>query len=497
MKKFKRVLALVLTLVLAVSFMPMQSKEVKAGDGEGFYAWYTTATGNTFDESTYVWKAVGTPSVECQNFITVTNTNASKTLGFAFSTDYDSKSGPTSYGTINGVTLGKAALKMGSNAQIDIAPTCDGTVNVYWTPKTNTSGTVLKVNGVSYTEEEGFVATPSIAMQTITFDVVAGENYAITRTAQEARLCLITFTPASSGIEKDGYYNWTWSTSDTTAVPAKVGVTVVSGAEDALTHTDNYIIKANGYADADADGCISLTNNSGDTTKYNAGYKMSNGSGVITFTAPTDGVLELYCRPRYDRNQTDINLMVNDEAYGEAMTLPEGATDYSTMTTFYEYSIDVDKDKVYELEASQSEVCVFEVVFKPNAVSTLGASYRQPTPEHVNGIRFGSTIDKVAIDYSKVTESGTLVALKSKMESAGVTELTMDNVDVVCKKVVRTTYLFEDDSTLNYAAAIVNIPDDQLDTVIVARPYVVIDGVTYYGSYIENSWNGVRAALNN
>lgn len=133
-----------------------------------------------------------------------------------------------------------------------------------------------------------------------------------------------------------------------------------------------------------------------------------------------------------------------------------------------------------------------------NPLETLGAAYREETTEYGKGIRFGAKIDKTAIDYNKVTESGTLVAAKRGMENRKITELTLEAVESyssICKKVVRTTYITETDKELTYAAAIVNIRDNWTSMEYVARPYVIIDGVTYYGEQVTASWTSVKAQV--
>ena len=124
-------------------------------------------------------------------------------------------------------------------------------------------------------------------------------------------------------------------------------------------------------------------------------------------------------------------------------------------------------------------------------VTTLGAAYREETPEWGNGVRFGAQFDLT----KNITKSGTLVALKDTMDANGVKELTESQIDVVCRDVERTKYISKTETTLEYAVAIINIPEDKKSSVIVSRPYVIIDGTYYFGEQLEASYNSVEAKV--
>lgn len=291
------------------------------------------------------------------------------------------------------------------------------------------------------------------------------------------------------------YYRFWFGTSGKTVEMVTEGTPVVSGVTvGSLTPTGASAIYASDYK---PDGITSISAIKVGSNSYGRARKMG-GSNYLTFTAPCDGVVEYYCRPtKTVVADNDVNVLVNDEVCGETMTLPSGLTAWNQLGESGDWKFEwkVTKGESYKISSS-AETAAAELAFFPAPVSALGASYRASSPEYGNGIRFGSEIDKTAIDYAKVTESGTLVALKDTMTAKSVAELTMDTVDTVSKKVVRTTYLTDDDTTLKYAAAIVNIPENQKDTVFVARSYVVIDGTTYYGYQIEGTWNSVNAAVN-
>ena len=74
--------------------------------------------------------------------------------------------------------------------------------------------------------------------------------------------------------------------------------------------------------------------------------------------------------------------------------------------------------------------------------------------------------------------------------------MTLENVGTTCIDVVRTTFIEETDATLDYAAALINIPEANLDTSIVARPYVTVNGITYYGDQIATTYNNATKIVN-
>lgn len=291
-----------------------------------------------------------------------------------------------------------------------------------------------------------------------------------------------------------GYYRWYMDRNGNSAFDTE-GNPVVSGVADYVVPLGNSRLYASDYLDASGSALKSISVTSHGVTKQYERSCRLNGSTYITFTAPCDGIIEMCYKPG-GKLASSTYLTVNEEQVGETIELEEGKNNFQYLAAdqTWKYEMSVSKGKSYKIAAS-NDIALSQLIFEPSPVSALGASYRETTQEYQNGIRFGSTIDKTTVNGT-ITESGTLVALKSTMETKNVAELTMDSIDSVCKKVVRTTYIKEDDSTLQYAAAIVGISEEQKDTVLVARPYVVVDGVTYYGSQMENSWNGVQAAVN-
>ncbi len=135
-----------------------------------------------------------------------------------------------------------------------------------------------------------------------------------------------------------------------------------------------------------------------------------------------------------------------------------------------------------------------EVVPDTNpAVKTIGASVRQEAAEWGNGIRFGGQLDLTKVDKATCT-SGTLIGLAATVGDGN--KMTLENVGTTCIDVVRTTFIEETDATLDYAAALINIPEANLDTSIVARPYVTVNGITYYGDQIATTYNNATKIVN-
>lgn len=292
-----------------------------------------------------------------------------------------------------------------------------------------------------------------------------------------------------------GYYRWYMDRNGNSVFEIE-GSPIVSGLTDYVKTGGNGRLYASDYLDESGVALknISVTSH-GVTKQYERSCRINTGStSYVEFTAPCDGTIEMCYKPG-GKSASSTYLRVNGEQVGETIEKEEGKENFQYLAAdqTWIYEMSVSKGKSYKIDAN-ADVALSQLIFEPSPVSALGASYRETTEEYQNGIRFGSTIDKTTVNGT-ITESGTLVALKSTMETKNVTELTMDSVESVCKKVIRTTYIKEDDSTLQYAAAIVGISEEQKDTVLVARPYVVVDGVTYYGSQMENTWNGVQAAV--
>lgn len=315
-----------------------------------------------------------------------------------------------------------------------------------------------------------------------------------------AFILTVTFLPMVGKEEAraegiSGYYRWYMDRNGNSVFEIE-GNPIVSGLADYVKTGGNGRLYASDYLDESGVALknISVTSH-GVTKQYERSCRINTGStSYVEFTAPCDGTIEMCYKPG-GKSASSTYLRVNGEQVGETIEKEEGKENFQYLAAdqTWIYEMSVSKGKSYKIDAN-ADVALSQLIFEPSPVSALGASYRETTEEYQNGIRFGSTIDKTTVNGT-ITESGTLVALKSTMETKNVTELTMDSVESVCKKVIRSTYIKDDDNTLQYAVAIVGISEEQKDTMLVARPYVVVDGVTYYGSQMENTWNEVQAAV--
>ena len=125
--------------------------------------------------------------------------------------------------------------------------------------------------------------------------------------------------------------------------------------------------------------------------------------------------------------------------------------------------------------------------------------------ENKNGLAFLFTADVDGIiindnykaDYSNATviingEEHKVVAMGAIMNNKGYSAQTLDDVDGTYVLNVKANKVFDDN---NYAIRIVNIPAENLDTVITARSYITYECggelITIYGEDIVASYNGV------
>lgn len=175
-----------------------------------------------------------------------------------------------------------------------------------------------------------------------------------------------------------------------------------------------------------------------------------------------------------------------------ATTLGETAGVSKAKTITYNY-----KNAEYvELSIGDEGLYLTKIEVVPDtnpAVKTIGASVRQEAAEWGNGIRFGGQLDLTKVDKATCT-SGTLIGLAATVGDGN--KMTLENVGTTCIDVVRTTFIEETDATLDYAAALINIPEANLDTSIVARPYVTVNGITYYGDQIATTYNNATKIVN-
>ena len=114
----------------------------------------------------------------------------------------------------------------------------------------------------------------------------------------------------------------------------------------------------------------------------------------------------------------------------------------------------------------------------------------------VNGVTFD---EEYIADYTNatVTIDGVeykLITLGAIVNNQQLGNQTMDNVDDKYVQNVEAVKVFEDEGATSYAVRIINIPADELDTEIIARPYFVFecDGeeIVIYGEDQIQSYNG-------
>jgi len=161
----------------------------------------------------------------------------------------------------------------------------------------------------------------------------------------------------------------------------------------------------------------------------------------------------------------------------------------ATITTTYENA------KYVELSVAETGHWLQKIEVVPDSaqpIKTIGASVRQETAEWGNGIRFGSQLDLTKVNKEN-SVSGTLIGLANTVAGK---ELTLDDANIICVNVVRSTFIKETENvSLEYAAALIKIPEEEKDTEIVARPYVTIDGNTYYGEQVVTTYNLATKAV--
>lgn len=123
----------------------------------------------------------------------------------------------------------------------------------------------------------------------------------------------------------------------------------------------------------------------------------------------------------------------------------------------------------------------FKIMILPEI---LGASVRLSEP---TGIRFASKVSESLVEQGAIF--GTLVIPRYVL---GDNELTIDVAKV--KNIPQTKWANEyEEGYRFYYAVLAEIPSTDYDTVLVARSYVLLDGVYYYSEQIERSIAQVSA----
>jgi len=137
---------------------------------------------------------------------------------------------------------------------------------------------------------------------------------------------------------------------------------------------------------------------------------------------------------------------------------------------------------------------------------------RYSTKEESRGIRFVANIDKTAVDIytDNVTEYGWIITRPELLEEAGVSPYAFTKETVLRKPViVGKNYGFqntgdkdadrkhfdEDDETLIITAVVYGLAPKNYKNDLLVRPYIVVDGVTYYGKPWKRSMYDTAVAL--
>lgn len=303
--------------------------------------------------------------------------------------------------------------------------------------------------------------------------------------------------------EEVGFYIW-YRNNETGGAWETVGTPVVTGIENPLRLGWNgKSLGGKGFNLKDWN-ISSLTVESHGYTRVHTGQLLRLGSGSseseynITFNAPCDGTVEILYRPGKSGANPE-GLEVNNVQVGDLVAREDGQADFSYLTNneLWTYTMSVTSGESYLIDSYGGSTAVAQINFFPSVeapeesvVSTLGAAYREENGDYGNGVRFGAELDMTSAD--NIEESGTLVA---RQDAVGVgTELKV-GIDK-CKKVERTTVWKQTDNVLQYTLVVTNIPEDNKDTVLVARPYVKLkDGTYIYGKQISGSWNSVKAEV--
>ena len=255
------------------------------------------------------------------------------------------------------------------------------------------------------------------------------------------------------------------------------GNTVVNGTKRAFSVTNNecpVTITAKGNT---------TIQSSGDEAIYVVGSNNENATFALTMTdkvklvSPKDGV---------SFTNTDFAIKKATITVLDAVTIdtPNG-TFLPTATIIAAGSITYIRSDRATMNAREQYTdagkFVVNDVYSP--VMEKGASIR--TVEGSKGIRFTSTMKKVTdTDAVKLTATyGTLIVKAADLEGKEFTIDALTKAGVKFANIVATaagTVAGETETTYN--AALVNLPDDQLDTNFAARAYAVytINGVEHY-----------------
>lgn len=123
------------------------------------------------------------------------------------------------------------------------------------------------------------------------------------------------------------------------------------------------------------------------------------------------------------------------------------------------------------------------------------------------GIRFKAAVKQAIKSNTATTEIGYIVTRKVSLTAENINSNNF-TADSAVTKVTGKAYVkaeninkvFASDDTLKldyFTAVVYNIPTNQYDDILVARPYVTVDSNTYYGDAMEMSLRQAATAVKN
>lgn len=187
--------------------------------------------------------------------------------------------------------------------------------------------------------------------------------------------------------------------------------------------------------------------------------------------------------------------------YSAGTTDPIGKTtyicDYDNTHTYFDYY-------KYKVEDDGNNFGLdYEYYFK---AQLLGIQIKNNDDQSLQAMRYIGVISddlvKGADDYGFVVAQSSKGTVDYWKENS--TRLTTDNTQVVsCKKTSNTLCgdygKYDSDTSYKYITLAVNLNPEKADTMVIARVYVTVRGVTYYGPYIDGTgsyWGGSAASYN-
>lgn len=211
----------------------------------------------------------------------------------------------------------------------------------------------------------------------------------------------------------------------------------------------------------------------GDYTEFG----ISTFTGIDTTTATTlDTVIDSI---KYDIAVSGREFVGLMDKYGEMVDLEE--------------SVIIPCDMTYTIVWNEESVNV--------PVTRQQSSIRYSTKVNSRGVRFGADTTAELVYDESTTEYGWVIARTDVLEAAGIkaTSLTKESFGGASNKVIvgknydssvdadERKHCFEDGSDVMITAVIYGVPEKYYRYEFTVRPYIVIDGKTYYGKPFSRS----------